>query len=444
MAGKTRNVPFSTQQEQWYEQACKRLDADRLRKLLIDLIGIHSPTGAERRASEFMAEYMRGHLGGRAFYQPISEDTGNAIGEVRGSGGGATLLLYAPIDTHLEADPERDLPWVGPTLRADMLPKGFAQDDLVYGLGAANPKGMVASLTEITIALFEAKIPLKGDLQTGFAGGGMPVSLPYRRNYGMSDGVYHMLTRGVAPDFAVIMKPWWAVFAEEPGMCWFKVAVRGTLGYSGIPRGVPGYRSSIVPAARMIEEIEAWLPQYTARNTSGTILPEGKIAAVRSGWPEKPAFPSATTEIYLDVRCNPRTSPGEVKSQFADAMRAIRERHPDIDFDWEMFGACPGGATDPENWIIQSSYRGWERLEGRPHGEAPKMGGQTDGALIRRLGIPCARIGYLWPPEGCPEEYKEGLGGMGVASITDFIKSAKAIMYVVIDTLTRSRAELGL
>jgi hypothetical protein len=125
-------------------------------------------------------------------------------------------------------------------------------------------------------------------------------------------------------------------------------------------------------------------------------------------------------------------------------MASIHQRHPDIEFDWDMFGACPGGATDPQNWIVQSSYRGWERVEGRPHGEAPKMGGQTDGALIRRLGIPCARIGYPWPPDNCPDEYKEGLGGMGVASINDFIKSARAIIYVVIDTLTRSRADLGL
>jgi hypothetical protein len=174
------------------------------------------------------------------------------------------------------------------------------------------------------------------------------------------------------------------------------------------------------------------------------VLPEGHIAALRAGWPDRPAFPPATTEIYLDVRCNPRTSPGEVKAQFAEAMRSIHERHPEIEFDWEMFGACPGGATDPQNWIVQSSYRGWERVEGRPHGDAPKMGGQTDGALIRRLGIPCSRIGYPWPPRGCPAEYKEGLGGMGVASINDFIKSARAIMYVVVDTLTRSRSDLGL
>ena len=88
---------------------------------------------------------MREHLGEHSRYQPVSEDTGNAIGEIRGSGGGASLLLYAPIDTHIEADAEKDLPWVGPEFRADMLPKGFARGDLVYGLGAANPKGMVAS-----------------------------------------------------------------------------------------------------------------------------------------------------------------------------------------------------------------------------------------------------------------------------------------------------------
>src|SRR5579863_7142412 len=169
MAEKTRIVPFSAEQEKWYGQACERLNPERLRNLLLELINIHSPTGAERRASEFAAGYMREHVGEHSRYQPIGEETGNAIGEIRGSGGGASLLLYAPIDTHIEADPERDLPWVGPTLRADMLPQGFAQGDLVYGLGAANPKGMVASLIEIATALREAKVPLKGDLLVGFA-----------------------------------------------------------------------------------------------------------------------------------------------------------------------------------------------------------------------------------------------------------------------------------
>jgi acetylornithine deacetylase/succinyl-diaminopimelate desuccinylase-like protein len=277
-----------------------------------------------------------------------------------------------------------------------------------------------------------------------FAGGGMPVNIVARGNAGMSSGLYHLLSRGVAPDFAIIMKPIWRVFAEEPGMCWFKVIVRGTLGYAGIPRGARGYQSSIIPAARIVEELETWIPDYTARNSSGAIAAEGHIAAVRAGWPERPAFPSATTEIYLDLRCSPHTSPASVRAQFAEAIAAIAGRHPEVGVDWEMFGAVPGGATDPANWIVQSCRRGWERVAGRPHGDPPPLGGQTDGALIRRLGIPCARIGFPSPPRNAPDEYRQGLGGMGVVDMADLVKSARAIMYAVIDTLSRPRSDLGL
>lgn len=443
MASVTRQLTMGAERERWYEQACARLDAGRLKRLLLSLIDIPSPTGAERAASEFVAAWMRDHVGSaRTAYQPIDEATGNAIAEMRGSGGGAALMLYAPIDTNLEGDPAKDIPWVGPELRRDMIPKASAEGDFVYGLGAANPKSMVATLTEVATALSEAGIPICGDLITAFAGGGMPANVAERRHWGMSSGLYHLLSRGVAPDFAIIMKPVWRVFAEEPGMCWFKVVVRGTLGYAGTPRDAPGFQGSIVPAAHVIEEIEAWIPQYTARNSSAAIRTEGHIAAVRAGWPERPAFPSATTEIYLDLRCNPHTTPGEVRAQFAEAIARIATRHPEVAMEWEMVGAVAEGATNPENWIIQSCRRGWERVAGRPHGDPPALGGQTDGALIRRMGIPCARIGFRSPPRNCPPEFRQGLGGMGVVAVPDLVKTAHAIMYATIDTLTRPRDEL--
>jgi acetylornithine deacetylase/succinyl-diaminopimelate desuccinylase-like protein len=445
MPSETRQFAMGAERERWYTDACARLDPDRLRRLLLSIVDIPSPTGAERAVSELVTGWMREHLAAaRTFYQPINEETGNAVAELRGSGDGAALMLYAPLDTNLEGDSKKDLPWAGSVLRRDMIAKASADGDLVYGLGAANPKCMVATLVEIATAMCEARVPIRGDLILGFAGGGMPVNIAARRNWGMSSGLYHLLTRGVAPDFAIIMKPVWRVFAEEPGMCWFKVVVRGTLGYSGIPRGTPGYRGSIVTAVRVIEEIEAWIPQYTARNSSAAISAEGHIAAARAGWPERPAFPSAATEIYLDLRCNPHVSPASVRSQFAEAITTIAARHPEVGIDWEMFGALPGGATDSENWIIQSSRRGWERVQGRPHGDPPPLGGQTDGALIRRMGIPCARIGFPSPPRNAPPEYREGLGGMGVVCVPDLVKSARAITYAVIDTLTRPRSELGL
>ncbi|MGH7906108.1 MAG: acetylornithine deacetylase, partial [Candidatus Binataceae bacterium] len=281
-------------------------------------------------------------------------------------------------------------------------------------------------------------------LKPAFAGGGMSVSSPRRGHYGLGDGVYHLISRGVAPDFAIIMKPIWAVYSEEPGVCWFKVSVRGTMAYAGSPRTVHGDRSSIIPASMLIPEIDEWIKEYTARNAAGTMSPEGKITAIHAGWTDRFAYAPATTEIYVDIRCTPGMPLGEVSAQFASGIGEIGRRHPEIEFDWEMIGALPGGATDPANWIVQSCRRGWERIEGRPHGEPPRMGGRTDGSLIRKLGIPAARIGFPWPAEGTPEEYRQGMGGMGVAYIPDLVKCAGAILYAAIDTLTRSREELGL
>ena len=47
-----------------------------------------------------MVRYLAS-IGTDATYQPVGELSGNAIGRIRGSSGGPSLLLYAPIDTHL-------------------------------------------------------------------------------------------------------------------------------------------------------------------------------------------------------------------------------------------------------------------------------------------------------------------------------------------------------
>ena len=72
------------------------------------------------------------------------------------------------------------------------------------------------------------------------------------------------------------------------------------------------------------------------------------------------------------------------------------------------------------------------------------MAGQTDGAALRHLGVPTARVGWPWPYDGGPEELREGLGGMGVTYVPDLLVCAQKILYVVIDTLTRRREDLGL
>lgn len=438
----TQPVPLSPEQRQWIDAAEACLSAPRLTRLLLELTAIHSPTGAAGAASEYLARQLR-MRGFDARYLAMNSRSGNVLAEHRGTGGGASLMLYAPVDTHLEGNAEDD-PWVGPTGLPDLVPEARQVGDWVYGLGSSNPKAMVATLIEAASAVLEAGVPLMGDLMLGFADGGMPVDISARDHAGLSNGVQHLLYRGAAADFALIMKPWNFVYSEEPGMGWFKVRVHGTYGYAGVPRGTPGFRSSVVPLADLIPALEAWLIDYAERNTSGTVKPHGWIAGVRAGSPERPSFPSAVTELFLDVRINPRTSPAEVKAQFAAFMREFSHRHPALVLDWEMYGSAPGGTTDPDNWIIQSARRGWESVEGIPHPVAPLMGGQTDGAALRRLGVPTARIGWPWPAEGSPLQIAEGLGGMGATYVPDLMPCARKIVYTVIDTLTRPRQAVGL
>jgi acetylornithine deacetylase/succinyl-diaminopimelate desuccinylase-like protein len=432
---------LSPSQQAWFESAVALIDLERLYRVNRELTAIHSPTGRERAASEYMARYLA-EVGVETIYQPMGEQSGNVIGRVRGAGGGPSLLLYAPIDTHLDAI-DSDVPWVGPRLREDMIPHVSERDGLVIGLGASNPKAMVTTLAEAVRVVHAAKVPLMGDLLVAYAGGGMPVDLPESGNRGLSDGVSHLLARGVHTDFALVMKPGNAVYHEEPGLCWFKISVKGTLGYAGMPHGLPRFRSSIVPAAKVILELEDWLPRYTERNTSGQVAPQGWIAAVRAGWPERVAFPSATTEVYLDIRCNPRTPPAEVRAQFESAITEILARHPEVELEWDMIASLPGASTDPQNWIVRSAIRAWEQVEGKPHQTPPHTSGQTDISMIRNLGIPTARTGWVATPEKTPVEYRQGLGGMGVSYPPDLAVTCRKLIYSIVDTCTRTRAEVG-
>ena len=76
----TKKLPFSAEQTKWYEKARAKLDPKRLQKLLFDLTNIHSPTGATREVSEFMAQHLQ-QIGMKSRYYPMSDITGNVMAE---------------------------------------------------------------------------------------------------------------------------------------------------------------------------------------------------------------------------------------------------------------------------------------------------------------------------------------------------------------------------
>ena len=57
----TSPLPFTPEQEELYDRIIEHLDPARMKQLLADLIDIHSPTGGEREAVEFMTDTSQRH-----------------------------------------------------------------------------------------------------------------------------------------------------------------------------------------------------------------------------------------------------------------------------------------------------------------------------------------------------------------------------------------------
>lgn len=429
--------------QQWLERAWARINPARVEALLVELVNRHSPTGAERQLCTFLAEHLAA-AGFEARCEQIGEQSGNCVARQHGDGSGPDLLLYAPVDTHLDADPAIDIPWAGPRLRPDMLPSATVDNGAVIGLGAANPKSMVAAVVEAARCVLEAEVPLAGDMILAFCGGGMPWLSQARAGAGLSSGVRQLLAQGVTADCGVILKTWDDIYYEHPGLAWFRVDVRGSLGYAGL-RGEPTLRNSVVPAARLILELEQWLIDYADRHQGGQIRPEGAIAAVHGGWTDRPAFPSATTCIYLDVRTTPDQSVMSIRREFGALILDLQQRFPEVQIGWEMIGACPSARVDPGHWIVRAAERAWVETHGRSYPGAKPMSGQTDAAALCRGGIPLVRIGFPFGDDAsAPKELRDGLGGMGVARADDLVTAIRQLVHIVIDTCTRSRDEIGL
>jgi acetylornithine deacetylase/succinyl-diaminopimelate desuccinylase-like protein len=439
-------LTLTPEQQAWVEKAWAQVDEARLREIIEGMVAIPSPTGEERALAQHLAGVL-GDAGLRARYQPIDERQGNAIGRLDGAGNGPELLLYAPIDTLTTGDAEEDCPWIGPELRADMRAEVSAAGSWVVGLGASNPKGHGACIIAAAEAVARADVPLRGSVIVGLGAGGMPtnrrdVSTVTRQNVGQGNGCSFMLEQGTYADYAIIAKPGWTVDWEEVGLCWFRLRVHGRFSYVGSRHRI-AFKNPIVEAATVIEALEAWFPEYAARNTSGLVAPQANIGHIEGGWARTASLSPAACVLDVDVRVSPRTSPTEVRRQFAEAIDEIRRQNPDLDISWDMTLSIPGTTTPPASWIIQSCARGWEAVEGRAYEGARGTSGATDANILRGRGIPTARIGMpkLREPDGTEVDFSMGMNAVDPSSMA---RLTRALVYSVVETCTQTREAVGL
>jgi acetylornithine deacetylase/succinyl-diaminopimelate desuccinylase-like protein len=425
------------------ERASRAVDEQGLVDLLVQLIDIPSRTGEEGTLARSYQQAMN-ELGLDATYQEVEQGRGNAVGILRGTGGGASLMFNGHFDTSAVGVPEEDFPLVGPA-HPDILPIARIEGDVIHGLGAQNMKGALAAAAMAAAAIRRAGVRVPGDiLVTGVAGEieKSPVDGAFRSYCGPhfrggGVGAEYMLLHGVTADVGICGEPTGAYVSwSNPGYCWFRIQTRGRVAYQAVKESG---RSAILEMLKVIPAIENWAPEYSRRHRGDLFDPQVTIGAIESGWPYKPAYLPAICNIYVDVRMTPEQLPQDVRAELDDVLDDLRRRHPGLRVTAEMYMSNRSAASSPDAWIINACKKAFEAIREQPHpARCPPAATNYwgDASVMRKHGIPTAMMGpggYDTSAAPTDAPFPEYLSRGELVEITNMYIAA------ALDTCVRSR-----
>jgi acetylornithine deacetylase len=165
----------------------KRLDERACVKFLKTLVQhkSYSETAGERMLAEHLVREMQA-MGMDAALTPVKGDRVNAIGTLKGTGGGSSLLFNGHIDTNPVSEGWTIDPW-----------EGKVDDKFVYGIGVSNMKAGDAAYFCALKTLIYSGIELSGDVILTFVVGELQGGI----------GTVAAIDQGVRADFFINSEP---------------------------------------------------------------------------------------------------------------------------------------------------------------------------------------------------------------------------------------------
>lgn len=225
-----------TQQTDVTAQVLARVDS--MEKELVDAISqavrIHSVNpkypgqdydevvGGEGEVSKFMARIYEG-LGAEVDLFAIEPGRENAVGTLRGAGGGRSLIYNGHVDV---VPPGDSANWKS----GDPF-SGRVDDDRVWGRGSTDMKAGILAQAFAARAIAESGVKLAGDL--------ILESVVGEEVMDHECGVTATVKRGYVADAAIVSEPSappspLAVIPVSPGLLWFSVTVAGKATHSSM------------------------------------------------------------------------------------------------------------------------------------------------------------------------------------------------------------------
>ncbi|HEY9186679.1 MAG TPA: ArgE/DapE family deacylase [Ignavibacteria bacterium] len=202
---------------------------EKISKLLCDLIAIPSIRGMEGAVNRYLYDYLKDKcdeielitVDDSIMFDPdysfpienfTYKNTPNLKIKIKGEGEGKSVVF----NTHVDVVP--------PSQGQEDAFKPKIVDDVIFGRGACDAKGQVATLVGLIELLKERKIKLKGDLEFHFV---------FEEESG-GNGTLAMVRKGCKANAAIVLEPSeFAVIPSVRGAVWFDILVYGKSGHSG-------------------------------------------------------------------------------------------------------------------------------------------------------------------------------------------------------------------
>ncbi|MCL4289403.1 MAG: ArgE/DapE family deacylase [Thermoleophilia bacterium] len=311
--------------------------------------------GGEGAVAKLVAEVYRG-IGCEVDLFAIEPGRENAVGVLRGAGGGRSLIYNGHTDVVPPGDPVN---W-----HSGSPFSGRIDRDRVWGRGSTDMKGGVLAQAFAARALGEAGVRLSGDLILEAVVGEEVMD--------HECGVTATVRRGYVADAAVVSEPSsppdpLAVVPASPGLLWFSVTVPGKASHASMRAHT--FRAGGLGAAVAVNAIDKGVDIYLAlrrledewgQTKRHPLFPPGHFTihpGVVTGGPKGVLVPFFISDFMtLEYCCwyHPDEDPEDVKREIEEHVHRAAQldpwlrEHPPV-VEWKL--NWPAFSVDPEHPI---------------------------------------------------------------------------------------------
>jgi acetylornithine deacetylase len=399
------------------------IDAESTLPILQGCLRIPSFTGKERALAEFFGERMA-DLGMEVSLPEVEPGRPNAIGVLRGRGGGQSLLFNGHLDHNMVCEG-----WTRDPFAAEV------EDGWVYALGVANMKAGDAAYLAALQGLRRAGVTLAGDVVVEYVVGELEGG----------KGTRHAIDMGVRADHFVDGEPTeLAIVNMHAGVVLLRLEVSGEMRHYTTRTGVVHH--AIEDMMAILAELG---PSYTPHRPDSWLsfephpefdgLPQHNVGVVRGGMTReclewRVALVPDYCYALLDVRIVPGQTPGTVKADLERVIARVRRTRPRLQAEVGLMDRTrhlfmPPFHVPQKAEVVQATAAAHRAVIG----SEPEWGGVTklagsDAAHLWAAGIP----GLLYGPGGRflsrPDEKVE---------VRDIVAAARVYALVAADLCSR-------